>query len=230
MTASGLWLGCASGLARLTQRRSLVAAASGLGMVALVAVSEKRAALYGAASRVLEGEVFGLILPVALVFASRRALDPTRLDAAATPFARFGPSRRTVALGLVLASMIGAALLAASAAALAAVLAHDPTAPAIRLDAVSSAWIGALGGSAYAAFFAFGATYGSQGGGRWWSLAADFLLGSTSGVGALLAPRAHIENLLGGEPPMLLSQPASAACLAAIGVAFTTLALLRCPP
>jgi hypothetical protein len=227
---SGLWLGCASGLMRLTQRRALVAGASGLGIVALVAVAEKRAALYGAASRVLENEVFGLILPIALVLASRRALDPTRLDVAAMPLARFGPSRRTVALGLVLASMIGAALLAASAAALAAVLAHDPTAPAIRLDAFSSAWIGALGGTAYAAFFAFGATYGSQGGGRWWGLAADFLLGSTSGVGALLAPRAHIENLLGGQPPMLLSQPASAACLAAIGVAFTLLALLRCPP
>src|SRR5687767_2722239 len=83
-------------------------------------------------------------------------------------------------------------------------------------------------GSAYAALFAFGATYGAQGGGRWWSLAADFLLGSTSGVGALLAPRAHIENLLGGQPPMLLSQPASAASLGAIGVAFTLLALLRC--
>jgi len=230
VTASGLWLGCASGLARVTQGRSLVAAASGLGMVAVVALSEKRASLYGAASRVLEGEVFGLIVPVALVFASRRALDPTRLDAAATPLARFGPSRRSVALGLVMASMIAAALLAAGAAALAAVLAHDPTAPAIRLDALSSAWIGALGGSAYAAFFAFGATYGAQGGGRWGGFVADFLLGSTGGVGALLAPRSHIENLLGGEPPMLLSQPASAACLVAIGVAFTVLALLRCPP
>jgi hypothetical protein len=227
---SGLWLGCTSGLARITHRRSLVAAASSLGFVALAAISEKRASLYGAASRVLEGEVFGLILPVALLLASRRALAPTRLDTAATPLARFGPSRRMVALGLVMASMIGAAVLAASAAALAAVLAHDPTAPAIRIDAVSSAWIGALGGSAYAAFFAFGATYGAQGAGRWWSLVADYLLGTTSGAGALLAPRAHIENLLGGEPPMLLSQSASAASLAAIVVGFTVLALLRCPP
>ena len=230
MTASGLVLGCTSGLARLAQGRSIMAAASGLALVGVVAISEKRAALFGAASRVLEGEVFGLILPVALVLASRRALDPTRLDMAATPLARFGPSRRAVALGLVMASMIGAALLAASAAAVAAVLAHDPTAPAVRLDALSCAWIGALGAAAYAALFALGATFGSRGAGRWWALAADFLLGGTSGVGALLAPRAHIQNLLGGEPPMLLGQPASAACLFAMAVVFTVLALWRCPP
>jgi hypothetical protein len=228
--ASGLLLGYASGFARLTRGRTLLAAALALALVALTAIAEKRAALYGAASRVLEGEVFGLILPVVLVLASRRALAPTRLDAAATPLARFGLSRRTVAFGLVMASMLGAALLASSSAALAAVLAHDPTAPAIRLDALSSAWIGALGGSAYAALFAFGASFGTHGGGRWWALAADLLLGSTSGVGALLAPRAHLENLLGGEPPMLLSQPASAACLGAIAIVFTVLALLRCPP
>ncbi|HMJ53675.1 MAG TPA: hypothetical protein VK540_16430 [Polyangiaceae bacterium] len=229
MTA-GIVLGCSSGLGRLTQGRSLLAAASMLGMVAVVAIGERRAALFGAASRVLEGEVFGLILPVALVLASRLALDPTRLDVAATPLARFGPSRRAVALGLVLASMMGAAALAAGAASAASVLAHDPTAPALRFDAVSCAWIGASGAAAYAALFALGATFGSRGGGRWWALLADFLLGSTSGVGALLTPRAHIQNLLGGEPPMLLGQSASAVCLGAMAVVFTGLALWRCPP
>jgi hypothetical protein len=230
LTSSGLLLGCTSGLARLAQLRSLLAAASGLGLVSLVAISEKRAALFGAASRALEGEVFGLILPIALVLASRRALTPVRLDMAATPIARFGPSRRAVALGLVVASIIGAALLSASAGAATAVLAHDPTAPSVKVDALSCAWIGALGAAAYAALFALGATFGSSGAGRWWALAGDFLLGSTSGVGALLAPRAHIQNLLGGEPPLLLAQPASAASLAAMTIVFTLLALLRCPP
>jgi hypothetical protein len=227
---SGLLLGCSSGLARLAQLRSVLAAASGLVLVGLVAISEKRTALFGAASRALEGEVFGLILPVALVLASRRALEPTRLDLAATPLARFGPSRRAVALGLIVASIAGASLLAASAGALTAVLAHDPTAPAVRFDALSCAWIGALGAAAYASLFALGATFGARGSGRWWALAGDFLLGSTSGVGALLAPRAHIQNLLGGEPPLLLAQPASTASLAAMTVVFTLLALLRCPP
>ena len=229
MTAAGVYLGCTSGLARLFHPRTLVAAAGALALAALIALSEKRAALFGAASRALEGELFGLILPIALVLASRRALAPTRLDAAATPLARFGPSRRAVAFGLVAASMIGAAVFAASAAAATAVLAHDPTAPALGRDALSCAWIGALGAAAYAALFAFGATFGSAGGGRWWALAADFVLGSSSGMGALVVPRAHLQNLLGGEPPLLLTQSASTASLAGMALLFTVLALLRCP-
>jgi hypothetical protein len=228
--ASGIVLGCTSALARLTRGRSLLAAASGVALVALVAISERRAALFGAANRVLEGEVFGLILPIAIVLASRRALEPLRLDTAATPLARFGPSRRAVALGLVVASMIGAAALASSSAATAAFLAHDPTAPAVKLDILACVWIGALGASAYAALFAFGATFGASGAGRWWALAVDFLLGSTSGVGALIAPRAHIQNLLGGEPPMFVGQSVSIAALGAMILAFTVVALLRCPP
>jgi hypothetical protein len=230
VTAAGLFAGYSSGLARLLHGRSLALGASGIILVGLTALSEKRAALFGAASRVLEGEVFGLFLPVALLLLSRRALEPTRLDIAATPLARFGPSRRIVALGLVAASMFGAALFAASAAAIAAFLAHDPTAPAVKFDVITCAWIGALGGSAYAALFALGATFGSTGAGRWWALVGDFILGSTSGVGALLAPRAHIQNLLGGEPPMLLTQPASTAALAALAVTLTAMALWRCPP
>jgi len=111
MTTSGVALGCNAGLARLAQARPLFASAGALAVVAVTALSEKHAALFGAASRTLEGAVYGLFLPIALVLASRRALAPTRLDLAATPLARFGPSRRTVALGLVVASMIGAALL-----------------------------------------------------------------------------------------------------------------------
>lgn len=227
---SGLVLGCSNALARLASMRSLLAGGSALVVVAIAAISEKRSALFGATSRVLEGEVFGLILPIAIVLASRRALEPLRLDLAATPIARFGPSRRAVALGLVAASMIGAAILASSAAAAASALAHDPTAPMLRADVLSCAWIGALGACAYAALFALGATFGITGAGRWWALAADFFFGGMSGVGAIFVPRAHLQNLLGGEPPLLLAQPASAACLGAMAIVFTAIALWRCPP
>jgi hypothetical protein len=36
--------------------------------------------------------------------------------------------------------------------------------------------------------------------------------------------------LLGGEPPLLLGQPASAALLVLIAVVFTVLAVSRCAP
>jgi hypothetical protein len=49
-------------------------------------------------------------------------------------------------------------------------------------------------------------------------------------VAALLAPRAHAQNLLGGEPPLLLSQPTSLALLVVIAAGFTSLALARCTP
>jgi hypothetical protein len=200
------------------------------GFSSLAAVAEKRTALFGAAGRVLEGQVFGFIVPVALLWISVRVLEPLRLDASASPLARFGQSRRTVALGLIAASMVTGALVAAVAAAVAAAAAHDPTAPSLALDLYTCAWIGALTACAYAGLFALGATFGSKGGGRYWALGFDLLFGGTSGVAALLAPRAHALNLLGGEPPLLLSQPSSLALLVVIAAGFTSLALARCTP
>jgi hypothetical protein len=200
------------------------------GLAAIVALAEKRASLFGAAERALEGQVFGFILPVALLWLSTRVLSPERLETSTSPLARFGLSRRAVALGVVSASMIVGAAVAGVAAAVTALLGHDPSAPPVALDAITSAWIGALTASAYAALFAFGATFGARGGGRYWALGFDFVLGSTSGVAALLTPRAHALNLLGGEPPLLLSQPTSAAFLAVIAAAFTLLAITRLAP
>jgi hypothetical protein len=195
---------------------------------AAVALAEKRTAPYGAAERALEGHVFGLILPLALLFTSTRVLEPVRLESATLPLARFGLSRPTVALGLISASMLAGALLAAVAAAITALVAHDPTAPSIAVDIVTCSWIGALTAAAYAGLFALGSTFGPRGGGRLVALALDFILGATSGFGSVLSPRAHAQNLLGGEPPLLLAQPVSAALLVCIAVVFAGLAAARC--
>jgi len=227
---SAVFAGWRTGIRRALATRAFVVALLAWGFAALVAFAEKRVALYGAAGRALEGQVFGFIVPIALLWISMRILEPVRLDVSASPLARFGLSRRGVGLGLIGASMLAAALVTAVAAALTALVAHDPTAPAASVDALTCAWIGALTGFAYAALFALGATFGAKGGGRYWVLGFDFLFGSTSGVAAMLAPRAHAQNLLGGQPPMFLSQPASAALLVAIAVAFTWHALARCAP
>jgi hypothetical protein len=220
--------GWRSGAERALAKNVLAIAVLAWGLSSLVAAAEKRAVLHGAASRALEGQVFGFIVPIALLWISMRVLEPLRLDAAASPLARFGLSRRAVALGLIVASMAAGAVVAAVAAALTAVAGHDPTAPALGFDLYTSAWIGALTACAYSALFALGATFGPRGGGRYWALAFDFLFGGTSGVAALLAPRAHAQNLLGGEPPLLMSQPSSAALLVVIAAIFTSLALARC--
>jgi hypothetical protein len=197
------------------------------GLAAMVATAEKRSSLFGAAERALEGQLFGFIVPLTLFWLSTRILLPERLDTSTAPLARFGLSRRAVALGIVTASMVAGAAVVAIAAALTAFFAHDPSAPPVALDLLTSSWIGALTAFAYAALFAFGATFGARGGGRFWALGLDFALGSTSTVVALFTPRAHAHNLLGGEPPVLLSQPTSAALLVAITATFTWLALTR---
>jgi hypothetical protein len=230
MSAIGFQAGFRSGLRNAVATRSLVGAVITLVVVALISLAEKRAGVFGAADRALEDRVFGLLLPFVLLYASIRVLEPVRLEDAAAPIARFGFSRRSVGLGLIVASMVAGAVLAASAAAETAILAHDLTAPPRALDAVTCAWIGALTGCAYAGLFALGATFGARGGGRFWALALDFVLGATSGFAAVLLPRAHAQNLLGGEPPLLLGQPASAVLLALLAIVFTLLALARSTP
>jgi hypothetical protein len=215
---------------RVFVTRSLAAAALTWALAAVVALAEKRIAPDGAAGRALEGQVFGLILPFALFFSSTRVLEPVKLETATHALARFGLSRRWIALGLISASMVAGAVLAAVAAVLTALFAHDPTVPSIAADTFTCGWIGALTAAAYAGLFALGSTFGPRGGGRFAALALDFILGGTSGFASMLSPHAHAQNLLGGEPPLLLAQPASAALLVFIAAAFSGIAAARCAP
>ena len=229
MSAAGFLAGFGSGRRRAHSPRALFISGFALALAALVALAERRVESFGAASRSLLGIVFGLLVPVALVATSGQVSFPLRLATSASFFARFGASRRAVALGMVVASMATAAVLAAAMGAVTAVIAHDPSAPPVASDALTTAWIGLLTGAAYAALFALGSTFGARGGGRYWALALDFLLGS-GGATAVVMPRGHAQNLLGGAPPLMLSQPASAAALLAIAAVMTLLALARLPP
>jgi hypothetical protein len=227
---AGFQAGFRSGLRSAVAPRTLVGAAVTLVIVALIALAERQAGIFGAANRALEDMLFGLILPFMLLYAATRILEPVRFDDATTPIARFGFSRRRVGLGLIVAAMLAGGTIAAIAAAETAVLAHDMTAPPAALDAVSCAWIGALTGFAYTGLFALGSTFGSRGGGRYWALGLDFVLGATSGIGALFFPRGHAQNLLGGEPPMMLPQPASAVILLVLACVTSAVALARSTP
>lgn len=230
MTAVGFFAGFGDGMRRCARRGAIGAAALAVVAVWLGAVAEKRSGLLGAANRALEGSAFGLVIPL-LVFATTAAIiGPLRLDDAASPIARFGHSRRQVAAGLVLSAMALGALAAAVLGVVSALAAHDPSAPPAAADALAAAWIGALTGAAYAAFFALGSTFGRRGGGRLFTLAIDFLLGSSTTAMAVVLPRAHALNLLGAEPVLHLGQPASAALLAALSVVYWLMAIGRCPP
>jgi hypothetical protein len=90
--------------------------------------------------------------------------------------------------------------------------------------------VGALGGAAYASWFSLGAGFGRRGGGRLVALLVDWLLGASGGVMALFAPRAHLRSLMGGAPPMDLSQRASAVALAILALACALGAVGRARP
>jgi hypothetical protein len=144
--------------------------------------------------------------------------------------ARFGSSRRAIALGLIAASMLTGAVLAALGGAIIAIVAHDASAPPAPIDALTCTWIGVLAGSAYAAMFALGATFGARGGGRFWALVLDFVLAGTGTFAAVLVPHPHARNLLGGEPPLLFTQPLSMVSLLVLAAGFTALAIARTAP
>jgi hypothetical protein len=94
-------------------------------------------------------------------------------------------------------------------------------------DALASAYAAALGGAAYAAWFALGATLGRRGGGRTVLLVVDWVVGFGQGAMAIVPPRAHLRNLLGGAAPMGWSGHASAAALVMIALVCVVVALLR---
>lgn len=67
--------------------------------------------------------------------------------------------------------------------------------------------------------------------GRFWGraslVAVDWILGTDDGLGALLTPRAHLRNLLGGEPPFDALPWQSLAALAVLAIVFAALAIRR---
>jgi hypothetical protein len=63
-----------------------------------------------------------------------------------------------------------------------------------------------------------GSSFGRRGGGRPVLLVVDWMLGASGGAAALMSPRGHVRNLLGGAPPMDLSERASALLLVALAV------------
>lgn len=217
------------GMARALRLRALLVGGGVVTFAAAVALAEKNVELLGSATRSLQGGAFGFLIPLTTFGAVGIVLRHGRLDDAAAPLARFGASRRAVALGLVSSAMLTSAVLATALASVTALLANDPFAPPLADDVAASAWIGALTGAAYAAFFALGSTFGRRGGGRSLALLLDFTLGGAVGLLGALTPRAHALNLLGAPPPLeTLSQAASASVLIAMTLAAAGLAIFRC--
>src|SRR5436305_1024334 len=71
------------------------------------------------------------------------------------------------------------------------------------------------------------ASFGARGGGRGAFFVIDWILGSAAGTSALVTPRGHLRNLLGGAAPHAWSQSASAFALVALAGVFGAIAVAR---
>lgn len=172
--------------------------------VFVAGVLERRSSASTATDDVLSGVVFGLVVPVLAYLVSQRVSGGQRLDQCVEGVARYGASRRAAALGVLLF----AALLSACASALLTLLALLGTrAPAADLRV--SLGIAFAAGLGYSFWLGAASLVGKRGGGRKWALILDFVLGAGSSFVALWWPRAHVRNLLGGEPALDLSQRAA---------------------
>jgi len=173
-------------------------------------------------------DTFGaLALPLLSYVIVGATVASKSLRASTASVVAFGAQPTRAAAAAIAVAAASCAVVGAVVAAGVAVVAHGIADPPRFKDAAESAYVGVLGGAAYAAWFSLGASFGRRGGGRIVLLLVDWILGATSGAGALLTPRAHLRNLLGGAPPMDLSQRASAAALALLAVACALVAIRR---
>lgn len=181
-----------------------------------------------AVDRALIRHAFGLWLPLAAYAAAEGVGRKSRLEFVIAAVPRYGGSRRAALAGAVLALGGVLAVSGASLGAVSVAVAHDAGELPWGHDLLLSAWIGALGGMSYAAWLTFASGFGRTGR-RGTFLVLDLIFGSTGGAWALPFPRAHLRNLLGGAPPLDISQALSAGALAVLSLALFGAALARVP-
>jgi len=212
---------------RLAQRATLVAAALAFSFDLGVALLERARGALGAADRALSGGAFGVALPLFCYFLVGRACNGTSLREALVPLTRHGLDRRASTLGLSLPPALLGAGFAALSSLVVVLVTRGLSDPNVARDALTSIWIGIVSGAAYVAVLVGASAYGRRGQGRWWLLAADFLLGGGDSFLAFPWPKGHIRNLLGGTAVLELSQLAALVALLGTSFAFLWLGTLR---
>jgi hypothetical protein len=219
-------------LARERLERSSLAFGVVISIVGVTVVSalERRSDPSWASDHALSGAAFGIALPLLALAVVRRLCDEQRLDAAVDVFARHGANRRRAVLYLLASATAVLALAGLLLVVAALAVAHPSGSNGFWADTATSSWIMLLAAWAYAACLAVGSSFGKRGGGRFWFLGLDWVLGSGSAFAAVPWPRGHIRNLLGAEPVLDWSQGTALACLLVLAVTATLVAALRLPP
>ncbi len=225
-TASA-WMGARVALRRMRGPSIILLTVATVAFTTLVAVAERKLGGLGAASRTIQGPLFGLALPLSIVALVSLAFEHKRAEDAFEPIALLGANRRAALLGAVAGVAVIGAFLATVTACIGTLFAHgihDPNGPG---DAWLTARTGALAGAAYVSYYAAASTFGKRGGGRMIALVANLVFGAMAGIAAIPFPHAHVLNLLGAEPVANLSQRVSSVVLVALTVGYAGIAALR---
>jgi hypothetical protein len=154
-------------------------------------------------------------------------LGPGGLARSGRPLVRLGASPWRVALGTIVASALVSACLAGALGGATVLVAHGTGDPPVVRDTLQTLGLSALAGASYATYFMAGGAIAQGLWARPLLLVLDWVLGEAGGFGALLTPRAHLGNVLGGDAPFDVPPAGSLAALVVIMVVATLWSLLR---
>lgn len=206
-------------IARLTRtRRPWLVIASWTVVAIIGAVLVRVHGNTSGADHVMRGSFGRFVLPLLEYGVVGAAVGGTGVRRGIRGLVGLGSPPRPAALATAVVASAACAIIGGILAAIVCAVAHGPADPPLGADLFASTWISALGGAAYGAYFAAGASIGKSGAVRGVFLAADFLIGSSTGIGAALFPRGHVVALLGGPLVAELPQRASSVLLVGITV------------
>jgi hypothetical protein len=212
---------------RVARSRGAWLAAAAWSALVLAAAWRERShgAVHGAAQALETYASIGVPFVVyALVGA---AVAPEELAGSGRPLVRLGASPVRVATATVVIAMAASAALSGLLGGATVAWAHGSADPPLQDDALLTLGVGALAGAAYAAYFLVGSALVARGWGRAALLVLDYAVGTDDGLGALLTPRAHLRNLLGGDAPFDALPSESLVALASLASAGAVLAIWR---
>jgi hypothetical protein len=168
-----------------------------------------------------------LVLPLLVYAIVAAGVGSAGLARSGRSLVRLGAPPTEVALATVVVTALASALACGMLGASVAAWAHGDGDPPRMEDVLHVLAFGAIGGAAYAAYLILGAAFVSGWWGRVVLLVVDWAVGSGVGLGAAFTPRAHLRNLLGGEPPFDALPWESLAALATITVVCAAWAVRR---
>jgi hypothetical protein len=211
-------------LARLVRTPRSIVIVALWTLVAIVSAIVARNGVSGA-DHVMRGSFGYVVVPLVAFAITGAALGGQGLKRAVRGIVALGADPRRAALAASLVAILASAVACAVLGFAVCAIAHGRGDPPVAADLLASTWVGALGGAAYAAFFAFGSAIG-KGAMRGVFLAIDWILGAGAGVGSIFVPRGHLSALLGGTLAAEIPLRASCALLLLQVVVFTAIAVV----